>query len=145
MFVGVGGFDDALEVSLRLVVVGFDVGWLLLPRQHFLLVEAVAVVNFLQIKLEFVIVGDGDVRSNEGALVVVEVLSERGEVFVGVPFGVVIFLQFLLGLNVEGTPSVVEVVEDLNRRDVAIRREPMLQLAVVLFVEGIAEVVDDAA
>jgi hypothetical protein len=95
--------------------------------------------------LEFVVVGDGDVRSNEGALVVVEALSERGEVFVGVPFGVVIFLQFLLGLHVEGTPSVVEVVKDLKRRDVAIRREPMLQLAVVLFVEGIAEVVNDAA
>ena len=78
-------------------------------------------------------------------MVVVEALSERGEVFVGVPFGVVIFLQFLLGLHVEGTPSIVEVVEDLKRRDVAIRREPMLQLAVVLFVEGVTEVVDDAA
>ena len=116
MFVGVGGFDDALEVYLCLVVVGFDGRWLLLPRQHFLLVEAVAVVDFLQIKLEFVVVGDGDVRSNEGALVLVEALSERGEVFVGVPFGVVIFLQFLLGMHVKGTPLVVEVVEDLEWR-----------------------------
>ena len=37
------------------------------------------------------------------------------------------------------------MVEDLKRRDVAIRREPMLQLTVVLFVEGVAEVVDDAS
>ena len=65
--------------------------------------------------------------------------------FAGVPFGVVFFLHFLLGLHVEGTPSIVEVVEDLERCDVAIRREPMLQLAFVLFVEGITEVVDDAA
>jgi len=114
LFVGVGGFDDALEVILRLDVVGFDDGWLLLPRQQFLLVEAVAVLDFLQIKLEFVVVGDGDVRSDEGALVVIKALSKCGEVFVGVPFGVVIFLQFLLGLHVEGTPLIVEVVEDLE-------------------------------
>jgi len=78
-------------------------------------------------------------------LVIVEALSECGEVFVGVPFRVVIFLQFFLGLHVEGTPSIVEVVEDLEWRDVAIRREPMVQLAVVLFIEGVTEVVDDAA
>ncbi len=71
----------------------------MLPRQHFLLVEAVAVVDFLQIKLEFAIVGDGDVQSHEGTLVVVEALSERGEVFVGVPFRVVILFELLLGLQ----------------------------------------------
>ena len=86
MFVGVGGFDDALEVILRFDVVGFDDGWLLLPHQHLLLVEAFAAVDYLQIKLEFVVVSDGDVRSDKEALVVIEALSECGEVFVGVPF-----------------------------------------------------------
>ena len=82
LFVGVGGFDNALEVCLCLVVVGFDVGQMLLPRQHFLLVKAIAVVDLLQVKLEFVVIGNGDVRSHKGALVVVKVLPEHGEVFV---------------------------------------------------------------
>ena len=69
----------------------------------------------------------------------------EGEVFVGVPLHIVHLLELFLGLYVERTPPVVEVVENLKRRDVAIRREPMLQLAVVLFVEGVTEVVDDAA
>ena len=50
----------------------------------------VAVVDFFQVKLEFVVIGDGDVRSNESALVVVKVLSKGREVFVGmVPLCVV--------------------------------------------------------
>ena len=89
LFVCVCGFDDAFEIRLRFVVVGFDGGRLLFPRQHFLLVESVAVVDFLQIELEFVVVGDGDVRPDEGALVVVEALPKRGEVFVGVPLRII--------------------------------------------------------
>jgi hypothetical protein len=41
-----------------------------------LLVEAVAVIDLLQIELEFVIVGYGDVRSDEGSLIVVKPLPE---------------------------------------------------------------------
>jgi hypothetical protein len=44
----------------------------------------VAVVDFYQVKLEFVIIGDGDIRLNESALVAVEALSKGREVFVGV-------------------------------------------------------------
>jgi hypothetical protein len=42
-----------------------------------LLVKAVAVIDLLQIELEFVIVGYGDVRSDEGLLIVVESLPKR--------------------------------------------------------------------
>jgi hypothetical protein len=50
----------------------------------------VAVVDFFQVKLEFVVISDGDVRSNESMLVVVEALSKGREVFVGmVPLCVV--------------------------------------------------------
>ncbi len=50
----------------------------------------VAVINFFQVKLDFVIISDGDVQSNEIALVVIEALSKGGEVFVGmVPLCVV--------------------------------------------------------
>ena len=44
----------------------------------------VAVIDFFQVKLEFVVISDGDVRLNESMLVVVEVLSKGREVFVGV-------------------------------------------------------------
>jgi hypothetical protein len=40
--------------------------------------------RFLPGKLEFVVISDGDVQSNESALVVVEALSKGREVFVGV-------------------------------------------------------------
>jgi hypothetical protein len=40
-------------------------------------------------------------------------------------------------LDVEGAPSVIEVFEDLMGGDVMIRRKAMLELGVVLFVEGI--------
>ncbi len=44
----------------------------------------VAVVDFFQVKLEFVVISDGGVRSNESALVVVDALSKGREVFVSV-------------------------------------------------------------
>ncbi len=44
----------------------------------------VAVVDFFQVKLEFVVIGNGDVRSNESTLVVIEALSKGREVFAGV-------------------------------------------------------------
>ncbi len=50
----------------------------------------VAVIDFFQVKLEFVIIGSGEVSSNESALVVIEALSKGREVFVGmVPLCVV--------------------------------------------------------
>ena len=48
---------------------------LLFPRQHFLLVKAVAVIHIFQIKLKLIIVGNGDVGTDEGTLVVVEALA----------------------------------------------------------------------
>jgi hypothetical protein len=44
----------------------------------------VAVVDFFQVKLEFVVIGDGDVQSNKSALGVIKALSKSREVFVGV-------------------------------------------------------------
>jgi hypothetical protein len=41
-------------------------------------------------------------------------------------------------LNIKGAPSVVEVFEDLIWGDVLIHCEGMLELRVVLFVEGVA-------
>ena len=46
-------------------------------------VEAVDVVHFLQVELEFVIISDGDIKSNERTLVVVKALSTGCQVFVG--------------------------------------------------------------
>jgi hypothetical protein len=58
-----------------------------------LFVETVDVVDFLQVELEFVVIGDGDIRSHKRALVVIESLSEGRQVFDSVlPFRVVRFL-----------------------------------------------------
>jgi hypothetical protein len=54
-----------------------------------LFVETVAVVDFLQLELEFVVIHDGDIRLHERALVIVESLSKGRQVFDGVlPFRV---------------------------------------------------------
>ena len=96
------------------VEVRFGCCWFPLPCQHFLLVEAVAVVDFLQVELEFVIICDGDVRLYKRALVVVEALPECHQVLGGVvPLCVVCFLDFLFCLHVEGAPAIVEVLKDL--------------------------------
>jgi hypothetical protein len=58
-----------------------------------LFVETVDVVDFLQVELEFVVIGDGDIRSHKRALVVIESLSKGRQVFDSVlPFRVVRFL-----------------------------------------------------
>ena len=75
-------------------------------------VEAVAVVDFLQVELEFVLIRDCHIRSYERALVVVEAFSKRCQMLDGVvPLCVVCFLEFLLRLNAEGTPAIVEVLK----------------------------------
>jgi hypothetical protein len=40
-------------------------------------------------------------------------------------------------LDIEGAPLVVKVFKDLMGGDVMIRREAMLELGVVLFIDGI--------
>ena len=83
-------------------------------------VEAVAVVDFLQVELEFVVNRDCNVRSYKRALVGVETFSKRCQVLDGVvPLCVVCFLEFLLCLNVERTNAIVEVLENLVGGDVA--------------------------
>ncbi len=65
--------------------------------------------------------------------------------FFTIPFCVVRVFQCFLGLDVEWAPTIVEMLQDLEGGDVSIRGKPVLELRVVLFVEGIALVVDDAS
>ena len=58
--------------------------------------------------------------------------------FVAIPFRVVGVLEGFFGLDVERTPSIVEMLEELEGGDVAIRGEPVFELRIILFVEGIA-------
>jgi hypothetical protein len=41
-------------------------------------------------------------------------------------------------LDIKGSPPIVEVFKDLKWCDVTISREVMLELAVILFVKGVA-------
>jgi hypothetical protein len=65
--------------------------------------------------------------------------------FFPIPFRVVSVFQCFLGLDVEWAPTIVEMLQDLEGVDVSIRGEPVLELRVVLFVKGIALVVDNAS
>ncbi len=67
-------------------------GWLLLI-EHLGLVKMVGFVHLPQIKLEFVIVHDRDVGSDEGALFIIKSLAKGGEVLVAIPLCVVRVLQ----------------------------------------------------
>ncbi len=57
-----------------------------------------------EIELELVFVGDGDVGSDEGGLVVVEAFAKRGKVLVAIPLRKLGFLEFLLCLYIERAP-----------------------------------------
>ncbi len=54
--------------------------------------KAIAIVDFLQVNLELVVVGNGDIRTDKGMLIMVEALPECCEVLVGIPFCVVFLL-----------------------------------------------------
>ena len=76
-------------------------------------------------------------------MVVVETLAKSGEVFVLVPFCEVGIFELLLGLDIEGAPHCVEVVENLVRGGVGVCGVTMLQLGVELLIERIVEVGGD--
>jgi hypothetical protein len=58
----------------------------------------------LQVKLEFVFVRNGDAKMLNYCLVVVEALDKCCEMGVNIPLGLVVLFEFLLGMDVEGTP-----------------------------------------
>jgi hypothetical protein len=110
LLIGVGCFDQRLKVIFGAVVVGFGGVGLLLPLQHVVLVEVVAVIQLLEIKLELVLIRDRDIRADEGSLVVINALAKSDKVFVVVPFCVVRVFQCFLCLDVKRALTVVEVL-----------------------------------
>jgi hypothetical protein len=66
--------------------------------------EHVGVVHLLEIELELFFVGDGDVRSDEGGLVVVKSFAKRIKVLMAVLLCKVGVLEFLFGLHIERAP-----------------------------------------
>jgi hypothetical protein len=130
-------FHQRLEVLFGEYIVGLDGGGLLLPIKHYVLVEVVAVVHLLQVKLEFVFVRDCYAGADKRALVVVEAIPKGGEMFITIPLGVVCVFQCFLCLDVKGAPVVVQMFQYLEGSDVAVRREAMLQLGLVMFLKGI--------
>jgi hypothetical protein len=74
---------------------------------------------------------------DEHALVVVKALPKGGEMFVTIPLGVVCIFQHFLCFDVEVTPAIVQMFLDLEGTAVAVRREAMFQLGIVLFIKGV--------
>ncbi len=122
LLVGVGCFDQRLKVILGAVIVSFGGIGLLLPLQHVILVEVVAVVHLFEIKLELVLIRDRDVRADEGSLVVIKELAKSGKVLVAILFCVVRIFQCFLCLDVKRAPTVDEVLQDLEGGDVLVCR-----------------------
>jgi hypothetical protein len=87
--------------------------------------------------LELVVVNNGDIGSDEGALIIIEALPKCREVFVSVPFCVVFIFWDLLCLDVEGTPAFVQMLQDLEWSNVGICREAMFELGIILFVKSV--------
>jgi hypothetical protein len=87
--------------------------------------------------LDLVVVGDGDIRLDKGALIIIKALPKCREVFISIPFCVVFLFEDLLCLDVKGTPAFVQMLQDLEWSDVAIRLEAMFELRIILFVESI--------
>ncbi len=108
------------------LVVGLDGSGLSLPIKHFVLVEMVAVVHLLQVKLKFVFISDCYVGADKCALVVVEALPEGGEMFVAIPLGVVRIFQCFLCFDIKGAPAVAQMFQDLEGDDIVVCHEAML-------------------
>ena len=70
-------------------------------------------------------------------MVLIQVLAECGEMFIALPFCVVRVVECFLGLDVERAPPIIEMVKELEGGDISISGQPMLELGIVLFVEGI--------
>ncbi len=70
-------------------------------------------------------------------LIIIEALPECREVFVSVPFCVVLLFEDLLCLDIEGTPAFIWMLQNLEGSDVTIRREAMFELGVILFVKSV--------
>ncbi len=68
----------------------------------------IAVVDFLDVKLKFVVAGYSDVQANECALIIVTLLAECCEVLVSVPLCVEDIFKCLLCLHAKGAPVFVE-------------------------------------
>jgi hypothetical protein len=130
-------FYKGFEMKYGLLVIGFDEQGLAFPLHHLGLVKHQRVVDLLQIKLGFVVIQNGDVGSDEGNLVINKPFAKGSEVLVTVPFCEVGILQFLLWLDVEGTPNCVEVFEDLEGGDVAVGGVPVPELRVELLIDCI--------
>ena len=96
--------DLEFEVVIGEVLIIFDVDRLLLPFHHLGLVKHVGVVHLLDIELELVFVGDGDVGSDEGGLVVVKAFAKRSKVLVVGPLCKVGVLEFLFCFHIERAP-----------------------------------------
>jgi hypothetical protein len=94
LLICVGRFHQRLEVLLGELVVGLGGGGLLLPIKHFVLVKMVAVVYFLQVKLEFVFVCDCYVGADKRTLVVIKALPGGGEMFVTIPLDLCVVCIF---------------------------------------------------
>jgi hypothetical protein len=88
----------------------------------------VAAVHLLQVKLKFVFVCDCYVRADECMLVVIEVHPEGSEMFVPIPLGIVCIFQCFLYFDVKGAPAVIQMFQDLEGSDIAVRHEEILQL-----------------
>ncbi len=57
----------------------------------------------LQVKLEFVFVRNGDIKTLDSCLVNVKALAKWCEMGVDIPLGIVVLFEFLLGVDVKGT------------------------------------------
>ena len=79
-------FHKEFEVALGLLIVGFDGGGLALPLHHLGLVEHIGIVDLLEVELQLVFVGDGDVRTNQRVLIVVKLFPKGGDLLGAVPF-----------------------------------------------------------
>jgi hypothetical protein len=133
----IGCFHQCLEILFGKHVVGLDGGGLLLPIKHFVLVEVVAAVRLLQVKLEFVFVCNCYIGADERTLVVVEVLPEGSEMLSPIQLGVVRAIQCFLHFDIKGAPAIIQMFQDLEGSDIPVHLEAMLQLGIVLFVEGV--------
>jgi hypothetical protein len=74
---------------------------------------------------------------DKGTLIVIELLPKYCEVLVSISLLVLGIFQCLLCLHVMGAPMVSEVLKGLIGGDVVVCHEAILELGVILFVEGI--------
>ncbi len=106
--------NESFEVLLGLCPAGFGGLGLVLPGCYLCLIKLVARVHLLQIDWSLSLLEMLMPMHSNANLFIIKIFSKGGEVYVTIPFGLILDLDDLLGMHIKWASSCVQMLQDLN-------------------------------